>query len=347
MILKIKNKKYDFFNEFKLNLKYDSIASTFTFDGYFNPENKDHRDLLHIGHFHPITVEHNDELLVSGILLSETFRHSSVKELTSLGGYSFPGVLEDCQIPTSSYPLQSDGLSLREIAQKIIKPFNLEMVIDSVVRKKMNEVYDTSTANELQPIKTYLSELASQKNIILSHTPEGKLLFTQANTKKPPILDFNIPEGGSIPGTSMSLTFNGQLMHSQITIIKQAGISGGNAGEITVINPFVPFTFRSKVLVQNSGDDNDTRKAAKNALAKEFQNIKLKITTDRWEVDDKIIKPNNIVSVINPDIFLFKKTNWFIESINFTGNKKQTTAVLNCVLPEVYNGKIPTNIFEV
>lgn len=347
MILKIKKRKYDFFNRFQLNLKYDSVASTFSFDCYFNPENKDHRELLHVGHFHPITVEHNEELLVSGILLSETFRDSSVKQLTSLGGYSFPGVLEDCQIPTSIYPLQSDGLSLREIAQKIIRPFNLEMIIDPVVRKKMNAVYDTSTANELQPIKAYLSELASQKNIILSHTPEGKLLFTQANTKKTPIIDFNIPDGGSIPGTSMSLTFNGQLMHSQITVLKQAGISGGNAGEITVTNPFVPFTFRSKVLVQNSGDDNDTRKAAKNALAKELQNIKLKITTDRFEVDEKIIKPDNIVSVINPDIFLFKKTNWFIESINFTGNEKQTTAVLNCVLPEVYNGKTPTNIFEV
>ena len=344
MILKIKKRKFDFFNSFQLNLKYDSVASTFSFDDYFHPENKDHRELLHIGHFHPVTVEHNGELLVTGILLSETFRGANVKKLTSLGGYSFPGVLEDCQIPTSIYPLQSDGLSLREIAEKIIKPFNIEMVIDSAVSKKMNEVYDTSTANELQPIKAYLAELASQKNIILSHTPEGKLLFTRANTNKPAILDFNIPEGGSIPGTAMSLTFNGQQMHSHITVIKQAG--SGNAGEETVTNPFVPFTFRPKVLVQNSGDDNDTRQAAKNALAKELQNIKLKITTDRWDIDGKIIKPNNIVSVINPDIYLFKKTNWFIESINFTGNEKQTTAVLNCVLPEVYNGKAPTYIFE-
>jgi len=345
MILKIKKRKFDFFNSFQLNLKYDSVASTFTFNGYFNPENKDHRDLLHIGHFHPITVEHNDELLVSGILLSEVLKDSSVKELTALGGYSFPGVLEDCQIPTSIYPLQSDGLSLREIAQKIIKPFKIEMIIDSVVSKEMEEIYDTSTANESQSIKAYLSELASQKNIILSHTPEGKLLFTQANTKKTPIIDFNIPGGGSIPGTSFSLNFNGQPMHSQITVLKQAG--SGNAGQSTVTNPFVPFTFRPSILVQNSGDDNDTRKAAKNALAKELQNIKLKITTDRWEVDEKIIKPNNIISMINPNIFLFKKTNWFIESINFTGNEKKTTAVLNCVLPEVYNGKRPTNIFEV
>lgn len=344
MILKIKKRKYDFFNNFQLNLKYNSVASTFSFNVYFNPENKDHRELLHVGHFHPITVEHNDELLVSGILLSEVFRGSSVKQLTSLGGYSFPGVLEDSQIPTSIYPLQSDNLSLKEIAQKILRPFKIKMVIDSVVRRKMNAVYDTSTANELQPIKAYLSELASQKNIILSHTPEGELLFTQANTNKPAILDFNIPEGGSIPGTSISLTFNGQLMHSQITVIKQA--SSGNAGESTVINPFVPFTFRPKVLVQNSGDDNDTRQAAKNALAKELQSIKLRIIIDRWEVDGKIIKPDNIVSVIYPDIYLYKKTNWFIESINFTGNEKQPTAVLNCVIPEVYNGKTPTNIFE-
>jgi len=347
MIIKIKNKRYDFFNTVNINLRYDSVGSTFSFNAYFNPDNKDHRELFHVGHYHPITIEHMDELLISGIFLSETFRDSAKKLSTPFGGYSLPGVLEDCQIPTSIYPLESNGLSLREIAQKLVRPFKLQIVIDSSVRSRMNQVYDKTTANETQTISSYLSELASERNIILSHTPKGELLFTQANTTKKPIMDFNLPEGGSIPETKMQLSFNGQRMHSIITVVKQADLDGGNAGQSSVKNPFVPFTFRPKVIVQNSGDDNNTLEVAKNALASELKNVKLTVTVDRWDIDGKTITPNNLISVIAPDLYLYSKTNWFIESVNLLGDNKKETAVLNCVLPEVFNGKTPIYIFEV
>lgn len=343
MELKINNKKFDFFNSFNMTLKYDAIASAFSFNVYFNPENPDHKELMQPGAYNSCEVIHNGETLIKGVIISQTFNNSPVKQLSALGGYSFTGVLEDCEIPTSIYPLQSDGLTLKEIAEKIIKPFGLSMVIDSAVEKEMGEVYDVSKAKVTQSCKAYLSELAAQKNVIISHTAKGSLLFTKAKTNQKPFLNF--PEA-TTPATSMSLSFNGQAMHNSITVMKEADADGGNAGEATISNPLCN-RFRPKVLVQSSGDDIDTEKAARTALSNELKNVVLTITTDRWEVDEKIIKPNSIISVHNHELYLYKKTNWFVEEITFVGDNKQTTATMKCVLPSVYDNSTPSNIFHI
>jgi prophage tail gpP-like protein len=274
--------------------------------------------------------------------LNQGFSSSPVKEMVSMSGYSLPGVLEDCEVPPTLYPLQSDGLTLKEIAQKLLQPFELEIKIDPAVSAKMNQALKKSTASESQNIKSYLTELAAQKKIIVSHTEKGEVLFTEAKTSGKPVVHFE----GDIPGTTLKLQFNGQGMHSHITVMKQADSDGGNAGEYTIRNPYVPFVYRSKVLTQSSGDDNDTKEAAMMALGSELKGLVLTITTDRWEIDGKIIKPNTMISVKCPEIYLYNKTEWFVESVNYVGDNVSTTATLTCVLPEVYNGKIPKYLFE-
>lgn len=340
---RIRNRKVDFWNQFSLTLRYDSMASAFSFTGYFNPDNPEHKDLYCIGHYHLATVEHNDELLLTGYILNQGFTDAPKKEPVTIAGYSLPGVLEDCEFPPK-VPLQSDGLSLRQIAEKIITPFGLKMIVDPSVSALMDKVYEKSSAGETQKIKDYLTKLSAQRNVIISHTTKGNILFTKAKPKQQPILNYG--EVGGAPFTSMELTFNGQAMHSHITVMKQPDKDGGNAGESTIRNPYAPFVYRPTTVIQNSGDDNDTDQAARNILSAELKNMVLKITTDRWEVDGKIIKPNNLITVINPKVYLYKKSTWFIESIDFKGDNKSTVATLNCVLPEVYSGETPKYLFE-
>lgn len=349
MILKIndrfKTRTINFFNNFSLSLKHDSCGSTFQFDFFFDPNNPDHKELACVAHYHECTLEHNGELLVTGYITSQGFSHSSVKELASVGGYSKPGVLEDCEIPPSLYPLQSDGLSLKEIAEKLIKPFKLSMVIDPLVSDRMNKVFDTSDASETQTIKSYLTDLAKQKNIVISHTEKGELWFTESKTNMKPILDLDFTTG-AIPGTKFKSQFNGQGMHSHITVMKQAGVDGGNAGEYTIQNPYVFTVYRPTVKRQSSGDDNDTELTARMELANELRALPFTLETDRWEVDGKILKPNNIITVIDPENYLYTKTELFIEAIDFIGNNTNTTATLHLVLPEVYTKKYPKYIYE-
>lgn len=347
MVLKIndriKIRTVQFFNNFSLDLIYDSIASTFKFSFYFDPENHDQEELSCVSHFHEAQLFYNGELLITGYILSQAYVSDVQRELVNISGYAKAGVLEDCQIPPSLYPLQSDGLSLIQIAQKFTKPFDLSIYVDGSVSAKMNLAYEKTTANESQSIKDYLTELAIQRDIILTHDSGGDLLFTKAKTNLKPIIAFD--QSNFMGATQMQLSFAGQGLHSEITVIKQADSKGGEAGQYTIYNPFVPIVYRPKVIVQSSGDVNSLQETAQQALAAEIKSIVLTITTDRWVINGKILKPNNLISVVNPEIYLYKKTNWFIESISFEGDSEKTIATIKCVLPCVYDGSVPVNVF--
>lgn len=348
LVLKINNGvktvTVGFFNDFAFSLKHDSIGSTFGFNFYFNPLNPDHKAIANGSSFNKVSMYYNDELLLTGVLTNREFKQGSVKALSSFGGYSSPGVLGDCQIPTNLYPLQSDGLNLKEIATKLLKPFNIEMVVDGTVMSKMTKSFKTTTASSTDTIKDYLTELASQKDIIITHDNKGRVLFTEAKTESAPILDYDLTEE-TPSGVEFVLNQDGQNMHSQITLQKQADIDGGNSGEETVENPYVQNYFKPKVKKQTSGDDIETKTAARRELGNELKSISLTITMDKWDVDGKLLKPNNTITLIAPELCLYKKTTWFIESIDFKGGTTDDTAVLNCVLPEVYNSKTVKSIF--
>jgi prophage tail gpP-like protein len=355
MILKIfdrfKVRKVDFFSDFRLSLGYDQIGSTFQFSFYFDSNNPDHKELACVSHYHDCIVEHNDEVLVTGFALNQTFTYKSGKTLATISGYSKTGFLNDCNIPTENFPLQSDGLNLLQIAKKFTSKWNestkykIGIIVDPSVQDKMSKPFKKSTASETSTIAEYLNDLAKQKQIIMTHDSNGNLVFTSANTSQPPMMSFDFTDG-LMPATSLTMSFDGQQMFSHITVMRQASIDGGNAGQTTVRNPYVPTVFRPKIINQSSGDDIDTNEVAMRELMKQWAALSLTIETDRWEVNGKIIKPNSIVEVIAPELYIYKKSRFFVRSIDFDGDATKTTATLNCVVPEAVNGKMAKSIFE-
>lgn len=372
--LKIRTIKH--FNNVKIGLKYDSIASTFEFSFYFNPDNHDLEELACVSHYHEAIIEYNGEVLLTGYIVSQSFTSTPTRQMSHFSGCSKTGFLAHCQIPPSSFPLQSNGLSLRQITQKIIQPFDIKLVIDPNVYKKTGIIYtakqnpdtpdpkrkkdpityvtqqlslddkvdnpiDESTADISQIISDYITELAVQRNIILSHDEKGNLLLTEAKTKMLPI--FHLEKG--MIGVVMSLSFKGEQLHSDITVVKQADSDGGNASQYTIQNPYVPIVYRPKTVVMSSGDSTTAQEAAQNALAAELKSIQLIINIDRWVLDGKIIRPNNVISVLNSDLYIYEKSNWFIESVDYEGDQEKQIATLTCVLQECYNGQYPSNVF--
>lgn len=353
MILKVGGNRLTDFNNVTVELKYDSVGSTFTFDYRFEPdadaENSALKALAAIGKYANCVVEFENpvdgsiEKLITGVALSSGFKDQETKALTAISGYSKTGVLDDCEIPVSLYPLQSDGKSLRQIVQKLIKPFNLNLVVDADVSARADSVLTVSTAEPSQTIKAYLATLANQKNILLSHNSNGDLLLTKARPNAAP--KYNFVRG--LPAKDYTLTFSGQGMHSEITVMKQADSDGGNAGQDTVKNVYVE-VYRPHVVIQTSGNDNDTATSAKSVLANELRSISLDIELDTWTDEFGYIwRPNTIITVENDELNLKGKTLWFVESVTLTGNESMQTAMMKCVLPEVHNGKVPTkNIFR-
>lgn len=374
---RIKKRTIEKFNRFTVELKYDSMASSFAFEFYFDYKNQDHAELSCVSHMHEAIVTHKGKTLITGYILSQAFNKSPKPELAQIGGYSKAGVFEDCDIPTFLYPLEIEGQTLKDIVSKIVAPFGIGFFIDASASKKssapfligdpvlsdglitkgsevetstetdsleekMNKSIKNANASESKNIKEFFTKLCAQRNIVLSHSPNGNLLFTTAQTHKKAIADF----GDGMPGTHISVAYNGQGLHSHITVVKQADSDGGEAsGEVTIRNPYVPILYRPKVISQTAGDDGSLELTAQQALAAELKNIIVTIQLDRWEINDVFILPNNTVNIYSPKNFIYKKTKFFIESIKFEGDEKAEKATLTCVLPEVYNTDYPTNIF--
>lgn len=359
----------DFFNSVKVNMKHDSVASTFEFEMDFDPNNQEHAEIACVSHMHEVLIYYvhdkpgrypvsrksgqiiygvtTDELVLTGYMLSQSFTLAPKPELTQLTGYSKPGALEDCDVPVELYPLESNGLTFRQIVQKLISRFNFGFVVAAsgantvfVEKDRVDKQIEKSTAPESTNIKSYLTELATQKNLVLSHDEFGNLLITNGHTSKASVIATidadNHPQVGY---RSMRLVFNGQPMHSHITVVRQADDEGGNAAEYTLRNYFLPVaaTFRPRVVTLSSGSDVTIQEAARNELAKELKNINLVIEMDRPVINNKVIRPNCTIMVKARHLFLYKQVQWFVEGVDMEGNKDGETATLTCVPVFCYN----------
>jgi len=368
------------FSNFQISLIHNSVASTFSFYFRFDPNNKEHAELACVSHFHEAILEHEGERIITGYIVSNGFASGPNKELTQLAGYSKAGILEECDIPPELYPLETNGLNLKQITERLLKKFGLKLLIekdafsqstqsfintsppdvdsngrmaedvakavDSVTPKyslteRVEKTIKKSSSDYSQNIKAYLTELANQRNILIGHDRNGNVLFTEPKSNTKPIAHF---ESGVV-GTDLRLTFDGQSLHSHIYVLLQADEDGKVTEPFVLRNPLVPTLYRPRVVMMSASDAVTMQDFAQKELARELRGIKLTITIDRWQIDGKIVFPDNTITVKDKELFLYKETTWFIERVDLSGTVDAQTAKLTCVMPEVYNGKIPKNIF--
>src|SRR5690606_12246060 len=159
----------------------------------------------------------------------------------------------------SAYPLEKNNVSLIDVSNYFLGAFNINYIISNEVANDMSLNYARTTASPTESIKSFLSKLASQRNIIITHDEKGDILFTRPNINALPKYFLNDSNT-----RNMSLAVNGESMHSRIDVIRQP--SKGNNGVSTVdsaVNPLVAIN-RPAVKILTSGEEVDTKKAADN-----------------------------------------------------------------------------------
>ena len=337
MKIKINNKTFFFFNNFAVKLNLDSVASTFSFVARFDTEDKDHRLLFKPLSYHKIEIfKDDDTLLLTGVIVSHDFNSEKNPDLVKISGYSKGGILEDVNIPTSAYPLESINRSLKDITRRLLNLFDLKLIIDSSVASVVNLIYEKSVASPTESIKSYLSKLTAQRNIVMSHNTKGDIVYIKLNAVSTPKILFR--NDNTI---QMGFVVNGQNLHDEISVIRQPSEDNENLSPVdTIKNPLVN-DFRPSVKTLSSGTDTDTKKAADNALAAELQNLQLKISLPRWEE----LSPGDLIEAQNDEIYLFKVTKFILKSVVLNESQKGKTMKLFAVLPEAYTGETPKQIF--
>nr|WP_299067202.1 hypothetical protein [uncultured Allomuricauda sp.] len=338
MKIKVNGTEFIFFNDIKISLQLDTVASTFSFTARFNPLNLAHKSLFKPLSYPEVEIFNNDgKLLLTGTILNQGQKSDKDPNLVSLSGYSKGGVLEDCTIPLSAYPLESLKRSLKEITEKLLQIFDLKLEVESNVLNEANAVYNKTIAEPTDSIASYISKLAAQRNIVLSHNPKGNIVLFRPDVSAAPKL-FITKENANNMGWSV----NGQAFHSSIEVIRQP--SDDNEGVSladSASNPLISAN-RPTVSVLSSGTETETKLAAENKMASELSNLILVVS---FEMFINVV-PGDIVEVQNDEVYLYNRTRFMVSSVNISENEKGNATDISMVLPETFTGQTPKLIFE-
>src|SRR6478736_745465 len=97
MKIKINGRVIDKWANLSVSLIYNSVASTFSFDLYWNPYDKDMRDIMLPGNYQDcVIISDSGEVLITGVFHSPSFKSNSTANLVNISGYSRTGVLQEC-----------------------------------------------------------------------------------------------------------------------------------------------------------------------------------------------------------------------------------------------------------
>ena len=339
MKIKINGSYYSFFDEVVINEKFDSVASSFSLKARYNPNNESHRQIFKPLAFNKVEIYDDENVLrLTGFTVNTSLRSSSIRELQILSGYSKAGILEDCTIPYILYPLEKNNVSLSDIVSKILPYFKLSFETDATAKKDMELQYAKTVAEPSESVKSYLSKLASQRNIILSHKSNGDLLFFKPDVNSKPKYYFTKENA-----LDMGFDVSGQGIHSDITVLRQPSDENPSLSPVdSVKNPLVLFD-RSVVKTLSSGTETDTKKAADNLMAEELKNIKFTVLL-KGKFNDLFC--GDIVEVMNNEIFLYERTRLIVSEITRNESSKGDTVSLVLFLPETYTGDKPKIKFQ-
>lgn len=333
MKILINGKLFTNFTEYEITFTFNAIASHFYFVAQYNM-----LDYL-LSYPDCEIYDDNNELLIKGIILPPTLRSRPKPEKIKFSGYSSCGILEDCTIPADLHPLQFDGMSLSEITKTILDKFNFDFAYSSLVREDILKPYEKIEAKPDQTIKDFLTELATERNIILSNYRDGRLFYTRLDpTASTPVAKIDKNTQGV---KNMTLQISGQRLHSHIWIIAQASEDEQGDSSATLVENYYVKSYRPKVVVAEVGDEFDIVKYAKSIIGKELLNIKLTFDATKY------YRMGKVLLIKNPDLNINRYAEFFIQEVKIKGSvNKKNNYTYTCVLKDAYSNVFTTNIFK-
>jgi prophage tail gpP-like protein len=192
-------------------------------------ETAEYRELIRPLTFHDLEIADDGVRLFRGVLVGVTPVLTVDGARTSLTGYSSPGVLFDCTMPASAYPIQYRGLGLEEIARKFAEPFGLRVKVEGDLGGPFRRVKIKRDAK----IASKLSSLAQQRQALVRSNPDGDLVLAVAPEVSTPVAQLSESQP---PVKSVTPSFNPQSYYSHVTGVRVVR-RGNFGGQHTVTNP--------------------------------------------------------------------------------------------------------------
>ncbi len=107
--------------------------------------------------------------LFTGVMMTPSPTLKNDRKSVAVSGYYLPGVLMDCPIPASAFPLEFNNQNLREIARTVAKTFGIAVDF----KEDPGPIFERVAADPTTKAFAFLFKLARQRNFVISSTPDA------------------------------------------------------------------------------------------------------------------------------------------------------------------------------
>jgi prophage tail gpP-like protein len=332
--LQIAGEVFGFWSEIEIETAIDEFASCH-FKAPFEPDNAKFRETFRPFTFKPLTVLHELGDFFTGTLVDVKPNVTPEVREVDVTGYARPGVLIDCTAPapTSEKPITFEKVGLRAICEKLTAPFGIQCVFpdgEGPVFKSVKIEID-------KKIHEFLVDLAKQRNLVISSTPDGKLKCWKSAAVGKPVMRFR---EGEPPITNISANYNPQEYFSEVTGFAKKRPHGKD----TQTNPFLTTVLRPDAFKLDDSEKGDAPEAVRAKLGRMFANI-LTIDIDdipTWrDPQGNLWRENTTVTVVAPSCMVYRETEFLVRKVKLRQDKQKETASLTLVLPGAFSGQVP------
>lgn len=330
----IDGQRFRFWDKVRITRSIDAM-DTVEFSAPFEVDAPGFRETFRPFSFKPVVITVGGEPLFTGTMVAVAPVVENSQKVISVSGYSLPGVLNDCTPPASSFPLEFNDQGLREIAAAIASPFGVSVDFQA----DQGAVFERVASEPGKKALAFLTELAKQRNLIISSTPRGRLVFWQSTEGGSPVARL---QQGSAPVLSVTPFFSPQEYYSHITGIEPV-IVGLEGSQFTVKNPRLqgvtrPITFNAPDTL-----DADVKAAVEAKAGRMFGNmVSYSVSVATWrDPNGKLWEPNTTVKLQAPEAMIYDEYEFVIRSVEFNRERALETATLNLVIPGSFSGKVP------
>lgn len=333
----IGGKRFRFWSEVRITRAMDAM-DTVDFMAPFDADKPEFKDTFRPFSYKSVDITVGGNPLFTGTMIVVNPVIGPTRKELSVSGYSLPGVLNDCTPPASAFPLEFDNQDLKQIADSLAKPFGIgvEFLADQ------GAVFERVACEPGRKVLDFLIDLAKQRNLIISSSARGKLIFLQAIESGSPV---TILRQGESPLLSVTPFFSPQDYYSHITGLQQV-IIGSEGSQFTVKNSLLKGVIRPITFKAPDTSDSNVKDAVAAKAGRMFGNMasySVKVATWR-DPRGNLWEPNTIIKLQSKDAMIYSEYEFIIRLVEFTRGRDTEIAVLNLVIPGSFNGKVPEEL---
>jgi prophage tail gpP-like protein len=332
--IKIDGKRFRGWDGLELKRSVDGVSSV-VFSAPFDSSSPGQRETFRPLQYKSLVVQVGNERYFTGTLVTPISNGDPNQTIVELSGYGYPGVLEDCTAPVTAFPLELNGLSLREIADTVAGFYNVGAVFEADAGAKFRRV-KLEADGELLP---FLIDLAQQRNLVIADTKDGDLLFHQSAPAGSPVARLR---QGEQPLLRVAQAQNPQKYFSHITVFRSTR-AGSRGDRHTVTNPRASGYSRSRNIIAKDGRKADVQVGAEAALGRMFAEVATyEATVATWrDPKGNLWEPNTTIQLLYPDAMIYDWYEFFIRDVTLSKNANEQTATLALTFPGAFAGEAP------